>query len=215
VLYNKTVHDVKILSIYKGDYMNVEIHKLTPELAESYARFFDETPHNEEFKRKCYCVNWHTDSAKGKSWPDKTAERRAVAIERVESGHIRGYLAYHDSKIVGWCNANTKSDCQKVIKRMISKHMHTPVDVYSDDEKVKFIFCFTIAPDYRRKGVASQLLEYICNDAKADGYSFVEVFTKRDFANDGFRGVFEMYEKHGFYIYAEQDGKVIMRKALT
>jgi len=93
--------------------------------------------------------------------------------------------------------------------------MHAPVEDCKDGEKVKFIFCFTIAPDYRRKGVASRLLEYICDDAKADGYDFVEVFTKKEFANDGFRGVFEMYEKHGFYIHSEQDGKVIMRRALT
>lgn len=197
--------------------MNVEIHKLTPELAEDYACFFDETPHNDEFKRKCYCVRWCADTANGKSWPDKTTERRAVAVERVKNGHIRGYLAYHDkdNKIVGWCNANKKSDCQNVIKCMIIKHMHTPVEDCKDDEKVKFIFCFVIASDYRRKGIASQLLQFICDDAKADGYNFVEVLTTKEFKNDGFRGVFEMYEKHGFHIHAEQDGKVVMRRALT
>jgi len=193
--------------------MNIEIHKLTPERAEEYANFFDETPHNDEFKRKCYCVSWCSDSAKGKSWPDKTAERRAVAIARVKNGHIRGYLAYHDNQIIGWCNANTKSDCQKAIQHM--RDMRAPVEVCTDDDKIKFIFCFVIAPDYRRKGVASQLLEYICDDAKADGYSFVEVFTTKEFANDGFRGIFEMYERHGFYVHTEQDGKVLMRRTLA
>ena len=195
--------------------MTVEIRRLTPELAEDYAHFFDETPHNDEFKRKCYCVNWHADAAKGKSWPDKTTERRAVAVERVKNEHIRGYLAYHHNKIVGWCNVNTKSDCQKVIKQLIIKYIHTPVEDCMDDEKVKFIFCFVIAPDYRRKGVASQLLEFICDDAKADGYNYVEVFTKKEFENDGFRGVFEMYKNHGFYIHTEQNGNVLMRRALT
>lgn len=195
--------------------MNIEIRKLTPDTAEDYACFFDETPHNDEFKHKCYCVSWRADAAEGESWPSKTADRRALAVERVKNGHIRGYLAYHDNKIVGWCNANTKSDCQKVIKNKYIKHVHVPVEDCEDDEKIKFIFCFVVAPDYRRKGVASQLLEYICNDAKTDGYNFVEVFTMREFENDGFRGVFEMYEKHGFYIHAEQEGKVVMRRALT
>ena len=54
--------------------MSVEIRKLTPELAEDYAHFFDETPHNDEFKRKCYCVIWRADTAKGERWPDKTAD---------------------------------------------------------------------------------------------------------------------------------------------
>jgi len=93
--------------------------------------------------------------------------------------------------------------------------MNVPVGEDKDDEKIKSIFCFTIAPDYRRKGVASRLLEYVCNDSKADGYNFVEVFTRKEFANDGFRGVFEMYGKHGFCIHAERDGKVVMRRALT
>jgi ribosomal protein S18 acetylase RimI-like enzyme len=194
--------------------MNIEIRKLTPALAEDYARFFDETPHNEEFKRKCYCVSWRADAAKGASWPDKTSERRAVAIERVKNGHIQGYLAYDDNKVVGWCNANTKSDCQEVIQHMFRKHMQLPFEGCNDDERIKFIFCFTIAPDYRRKGIASQLLEHVCNDAKADGFDFVEVFTKKEFANDGFRGVFEMYEKHGFSVHVEQDRSVVMRRGL-
>jgi len=46
-------------------------------------------------------VSWRDDNAEGESWPDKTAERRAVAVERVKNGHMRGYLAYHDNKIVG------------------------------------------------------------------------------------------------------------------
>ena len=47
--------------------MNIEIRKLTPELAEDYACFFDETPHNDEYKHKCYCVSWRADAAKGES----------------------------------------------------------------------------------------------------------------------------------------------------
>ena len=197
--------------------MNIEIKKLTPELAEDYVRFFDETPHNDEFKRKCYCITWCGDNIyhnDGKHWFDSPEERRFHAIERVRAGDIKGYFAYCDDKIVGWCNANTKADCKECITYLRSDG-GVPLEECGAAEKVKFIFCFAIAPDYRRKGVASRLIEYICNDAKADDYNFVEVFTKREFVNDGFRGVFEMYEKQGFYAHAEQDGKIVMRKALT
>jgi len=194
--------------------MNIEIRKLTPNLAEDYVRFFDETPHNAEFKVKCYCVIWRSDAAEGEGWPNKIEDRKAAAIERIKNGHIQGYLAYHDNKIVGWCSANTKSECKKVIKDIIINHMNAPVEDCNNDEKIKFIFCFTIAPEYRRKGIASQLLEYICNDAKADGYNYVEVSTTKEFSHDGFMGVFEMYKKHGFDIYAETQQSVVMRKNL-
>jgi len=37
--------------------MNLEIRRLTPDLAEDYARFFDRTPHdNHVDEHKCYCV---------------------------------------------------------------------------------------------------------------------------------------------------------------
>ena len=42
--------------------MELEIRKLTPDLAQDYARFFDTTPHNDEGKGiKCYCVTWRND----------------------------------------------------------------------------------------------------------------------------------------------------------
>lgn len=37
--------------------MNIEIRKLTPDLAEDYIHFFDTTPHDDNVDaHKCYCV---------------------------------------------------------------------------------------------------------------------------------------------------------------
>ena len=44
--------------------MGIEIRRLTPEMAEDYVRFFDETPHNANTGGgKCYCVPWRRDDS--------------------------------------------------------------------------------------------------------------------------------------------------------
>ena len=79
------------------DITEIEIKKLIPEQAEEYARFFDDTPHNNEFGHVCYCVSWCSDEAAGDSWPVDRDERRRTAIERVRKKEIQGYLALHDN----------------------------------------------------------------------------------------------------------------------
>ncbi len=46
--------------------MNIEIRKLTPDLAEDYVLFFDATPHwYDSDERKCYCVPYCNDDYEG------------------------------------------------------------------------------------------------------------------------------------------------------
>lgn len=77
--------------------MDLEIRRLTPDLAEDYAHFFDVTPHNENGDGiKCYCVTWRSDDSyvgDGDHWFPTCEERRARAIQFVKEGSLRGYLA--------------------------------------------------------------------------------------------------------------------------
>ncbi|MCL2171216.1 MAG: GNAT family N-acetyltransferase [Defluviitaleaceae bacterium] len=197
--------------------MDIEIKKLTPALAQDYAHFFDTTPHNHSGKGdKCYCVTFCKDSvyhAGGKHWYNTPVERRAHGIGRVENGEIRGYLAYCENEPIGWCNANTKSDCKEIMNFMSSVN-GVPVAECVDGEKIKFVFCFAVAPKMQKKGIATRLLQQVCRDAAAEGFDFVEAQAQREFAVDGFRGMLGMYEKCGFSIYAEENDKIIVRKAL-
>ena len=153
--------------------MEIDIRPLTPDLAEDYARFFDITPHNEEEGGiKCYCVVWRSDSSytgDGDHWFPTQEERRARALQFVKDGSLQGYLAYSGGEIVGWCNAT--ADCQLGVEHLRS---YWPIEEYHMDVKVKSVFCFVIAPEMRRKGVATQLLERVCKDAVDDGFDFVE-----------------------------------------
>lgn len=195
--------------------MRIEIRKLTPDLAEEYVHFFDVTPHDVEIdEQKCYCVIWRSDDSytgNGDHWFPTREERRERALQFVRSGSLQGYLAYQGDRIVGWCNATDK--CRLGIQHLRS---FWTIEDYPADVRVKSIFCFVIAPDMRRKGIATQLVERVCKDAAAEGYDYVEAYANREFSEEDhdFRGPLAMYLKCGFSIYAEREGRVTVRKAL-
>ena len=202
-----------------GVKMNIEIKKLSPELAEDYASFFDTTYHWGNKDTKCYCITWCNDDVYhngGSHWYASSDERRLNALQRVQNGSIKGYLAYCDDKIVGWCNANIKADCTACVDYMRSEG-GIPLDEYREGEKIKLIFCFMIAPEMQRKGIASKLLSYICKDSADEGFDYIEAFPNRVFedATIDYSGPIDMFLNNGFYVCAEQGSKIVVRKALA
>ena len=197
--------------------MDIAIRNLSPELAEDYVHFFDVTPHDADIAaHKCYCVCWcsanHRD---GKDDHSSREKRRALAAQYIKSEKIQGYLAYLDGRIVGWCNSNTKSDCQNCVGWL--RNMKAVDDVGLDlSAKVKSVFCFVVAPEMKRKGIARRLLEKVCEDAASDGFDYVEAYPEKDTADElsHFMGFASLYEELGFYAAAETDQKLIMRKKL-
>ncbi len=193
--------------------MDLEIRKLTPDLAEDYALFFDVTPHDVNIdEHKCYCVTWRGDGSyvNGNHWFPTREERRERAVRFVREGYLQGYLAWSGGRIVGWCNAN--ADCRLCVDYLRS---FWPIEEHRADIRIKSVFCFMIAPEMQRQGVATRLLERVCADAEADGFDFVEAYLNEKFVEEDhdFRGPLEMFEKCGFYKYAEREGRVVVRKA--
>ncbi len=85
------------------------------------------------------------------------------------------------------------------------------------NDKVKSIYCFLVAPDMKRKGIAKQLLKYACKDATNDGYDYVEVYPEKETTDERkhFMGFAYMYKNLGFTIHAETKQKFVMRKQLN
>jgi GNAT superfamily N-acetyltransferase len=196
--------------------MNVEIKKLTSDLADDYVKFFDVTPHDDDISgSKCYCVCWCSADHRVETDFSTQEKRRELAKQYVENGTIQGYLAYYDGQVVGWCNANTKSSCLQRVSWLRFMQSANAVEKNLND-KAKSIFCFVIAPDMQRKGVATRLLKYACADAASDGFDFVEAYPKKEFVSIArdFMGPAEMYRKCGFAKVADCDDMVIMRKEL-
>ena len=189
--------------------MNIEIKKLSPKLVDDYINFFDTTA-LETKENKCYCICWC--SADHSAIDDLAAQnRRELAIEYVKNGTLQGYLAYNGEQVIGWCNANEKNNCTKCMSWL--KYMQE-VEITPDD-KVKSVFCFVIAPKYRRMGVATKLLKRVLSDAKAEGFDYVEAYPRLDTKSySNFQGYLRMYEKVGLKKCYKTSDKIIMRKAL-
>lgn len=93
---------------------------------------------------------------------------------------------------------------------------HVPIEEPDSGIKVKSVFCFVIAPDMKRKGIAMLLLECVCKDAIKEGFDFVEAYPYREAAyqSSDFGGYYEMYKRSGFYVSLETDQGLVMRKSL-
>lgn len=93
---------------------------------------------------------------------------------------------------------------------------YIPIEDTNMGIKVKSILCFTIAPEMKRKGIATLLLERVCKDAAQDDFDFVEAYPNKEDMDETTKncGPFEMYIKSGFVLYHEAEQGFIMRKQL-
>ena len=188
--------------------MNLTIKPLTPELTDDYFDFFDNRAFSDRKGAFCYCTWFHFDCSIEEHYKHGQDAMRNQAMEYIADGKLNGYLAFADGVSVGFCNADDKENYIR-----IKKEISTNSD---ESQRIKSIVCFTIAPDFRGKGIASALLLKVIDDAKAEGYFAVESYPQlHDKHNPfDFAGPLHLYEKAGFIKVSEQDKTIIMRKEL-
>ncbi len=210
--------------------MIYEIKKLTPDLSKDYFDFFDNRAFSDDSPfYPCYCNAFNLSKERMKTelyqkteeyGNDFEAWKRALresAERMVAAGEIQGYLAYDNGVSVGWCNANERLNYY----RTGEFDLHTPPE---DEEythcsgrgEVKAIVCFEIAPEYRGKGIALMLLKRVLEDAKADGFKYVEAYPVKNggYMGKAFTGPMHLYEKAGFEIIAQEAETFVMKKQL-
>ena len=200
--------------------MDIEIKKLTPDLLKDYLHFFETEAHADNSDEdRCYCVCWCSADHRIKTDFSSPEKRRELAVQYINDGLIQGYLAYYEGEVIGWCNANTKSECLNCTSWL---RFMTSVDTTetSPDTKTKSVYCLTIAPGLKRKGVAAQLLNRVCDDAAADGFDYIEAYPSKQFVDEfrSFMGPLELYKRNGFTVCQEVKDKYndiyVVRKPL-
>ncbi|MBN2535002.1 MAG: GNAT family N-acetyltransferase [Spirochaetales bacterium] len=187
--------------------MNITIKPLSAELLNDFLYFFDNITFTEHPDWSiCYCYSYHFTGT-DEQWNKES--NRASAIRYIREGKMKGYIAFLKDKPVGWCNANDRKNYERIIKYQGTAK--------PEDGRIASIVCFLIAPGYRRRGIAEQLLGRVCEDYSAEKYDYLEAYPRKDTLSDekNYHGPMALYEKYDFSIVDEKDDFYIVRRKLT
>ena len=190
--------------------MELDIHRLTPDLLGDYLHFFDNVAFTDHPDwSQCYCIHFHWQS----KWDDEQPKsNRDRIIEHINNGTIQGYLAYSAGNVVGWCNANDKKNYAA-----LKYNVNSEIWEENNDEKVKSVVCFLVAPKLRGKGISLKLLERVNVDAQADGYNIIEGYPPAGACDmyAAHHGTVALFEKCGLAIHKQFGNDCIVRKYLN
>ena len=145
----------------------------------------------------CWCQPWRGDVARGESRPD--ALRRQIA----ERTPPPGFLAYIDDEPAGWVGVTARS---------IAPRLRNSRTIPAIDERdVWAIGCFRIRTGFRRRGVASALLDGVVAAAREAGAPGVEAYPidpggRRIDVGFGYVGIASMFDRAGFRRVLETGG---------
>lgn len=191
--------------------MKIEIKKMSPELLNEWLHYFDNVAYKREDGtteewQECYCMHFHWGGPEPTSELEKCKyPSRARAIDYFKSGWMQGYLAFVEGKVVGWCNANDKERYTQDIRRFPRG---------DKEKKIKSVVCINICPHMRKKGIGTMFLEYICADAKAEGYDYVEAYPRDEDIPKNYKGPYRLYERAGFVLHKQYKNSRVVRKYL-
>lgn len=210
--------------------MNLTIQPLTEANITDFFDFFDNRAFSDNSPyAPCYCNCFHLTPdevrinigeraiALGGGFEGLRLALRESAESLIKAGILHGYLAYERGLAIGWCNANDQQNYIRVGSFNPGKHQEQDYYISPKEKgKIKSLVCFEIAPDYRGKGVSKALLHRVCEDAKIQGFEYLEVYPQsiEDFSSFDFSGPVMMYRNAGFEEIKRHEKTIVMRKKL-
>jgi GNAT superfamily N-acetyltransferase len=140
----------------------------------------------------CWCMFW---KLRGKAYDEaKGYETRQMHKSIIDAGTVTGLLAYLHGDVVGWVAVEPRLAYPKLAHSRALK----PVD----DQPVWSVTCFFVAKDFRRQGIAVELLKAALDHVRRQGGKIVEgypVDAKKDIpAPFVYTGTASAFQQAGF-----------------
>jgi GNAT superfamily N-acetyltransferase len=116
----------------------------------------------------CWCMHWRMPKG-GAMWKACKGEpNRHAFFKLLKDGHAQGALAFAGDRPVGWCNIGPLEEFPRIRNsRVLSRA--APPGTWS-------VNCFFVAAGWRRRGVATALLEEASKLAFARGARALEAY---------------------------------------
>lgn len=196
----------------------MEIKELTTDLLDDYLYFFDKVAFADfPWWSGCMCTFFNDPGHDGNSLPETIPIRRPIAIDFVERGITRGFLAYADGKPIGWCNAAPRASYRA--PRRIAQAIDDP------KEPVGSTVCFIVGAEHRGTGVATALLHAALETFRRQGLTIAEGYPvtappagpyakETPWTAHNYHGPVAMYERAGFRLHKQLDGWAVYRRPL-
>jgi ribosomal protein S18 acetylase RimI-like enzyme len=146
--------------------------------------------------RGCWCMAYRRSGSRVPLPPGvpRAQANRADLKALVDGGNPPGLIGYRGKIPVGWISIGPREYYAK-LKR-------SPVMKAVDDQTVWSVICFVVPAEYRRQGVAQELLRGAVAYAKKQGAKLIEAYPvdKPTRSNDDsmWFGAKSMYDKAGF-----------------
>ena len=155
---------------------------------------YDHAPH----WSGCYCRFYHNELPFDQWQKRDPSTNKTEALEAIQTHKMHGFLAFDDSKCIGWLNANDALSFQR---------LKSVLPAFVQNKRVALTICFVIDPQYRNQKVATALLEAAIEHYRQSGYDGMlaaPIESDGDFALK-YRGTPGMYEKSGYTLLDKID----------
>jgi ribosomal protein S18 acetylase RimI-like enzyme len=182
---------------------DITVRAITPDQHDAVLHYFDMVAYADNPNwSKCFCMERLVDDYESRTKEQNRAERS----ELIRSAKANGLVAYRLGRVVGWCHAAPKNELLNVEGEK--------------DPNVGAIVCFVVAPDQRRQGVATTLLDAALEHLRkrgmraAEAYPFLGEPDQARWATINYVGPLSMYVKAGFEVAEKHDDYAVVRMPL-
>jgi GNAT superfamily N-acetyltransferase len=182
---------------------DVTVRPISPDQHDAVMHYFDMVAYADNPNwSKCFCMERLVDDYDSRTKQENRAERSQLIL----SAKANGLVAYRLGRVVGWCHAAPKTELVNIEGEK--------------DPSVGAIVCFVVAPDQRRQGVATALLESAVEHLRKRGMRAAEAYPRLGeidpsrWAQSMYVGPLSMYVKAGFAIEEQHEDFAVVRRAL-